>query len=402
MNAMTNEQKTLLGLLGKYLFEAPYEPLANTDWEAVIKESQLQTVFSVAFSRYQELPLSEETSHKVKTSLMKHTLANLSCFKNHSYLHNLMLKHNISYCVLKGAVSASYYPEPLYRSMGDVDFYLHPHDLDRAASVLQEEGFVFDEGNHLYHIAMHHGKKDIEMHFKPIAYQEGWIGEILEEYWRDIRETSILCENELATFYRPSVFHHGFILLTHLQQHLFQEGVGLRHFCDWALFVKSLTQDEFTALFEKKLKRIGLFRLAQLLSLAAVKHLGLAYQNWMGDDYEFADELLLDIICGGNFGRKDRKRAYEALFIGKGDGQARYKSRIGQAFASLNRLTDYHWKAAKKFPLLYPVGWVFFSLRYLFRVMTGKRKIHLIDNFKKSGERKKKYEKIKAYDPEDE
>lgn len=395
------EQKALVALLGHNLFSAPFEPPQDVDWEQVARESRSQTVFAVAFDNYKELPLLEELSNKVKAALMKHALSSVDCFKNHTYLHELMHKNGISYCALKGAVSASYYPDPIKRSMGDVDFYIHPSDIEKALDVFKKEGFERDNVNHPSHIALQNGKKHFEMHFKPVAYHDGWIGDVFEEYWSDIREKEELYESGLASFYGPSIFHHGFILITHLQHHLFNEGVGLRHFLDWVLFVNSLSNDDFVNLFENKLKRIGLFRLAQLLSLAAVKNMGMPYKEWMGNDYETADALLEDIIYGGNFGRKDKQRSYEGLFIYDKNSGDIDKGRLSQLFKSMNAIVDYNWKSAKKIPLLYPVGWVYFSLRYLIRVLLGKRKMNLVDTYQKSGKRREIYSKIRSFEPEE-
>ena len=398
---MTPEQKCLLSLIGHSLYSMPFEMPCGVDLRALMREANAQAVSSIAFKSYELIPLDDELSEAVKTTLMRHTLSNVECFKNHTYLHNLMQNNGVRYCIVKGAVSASYYPDPLSREMGDVDFYVHPDDFELACRVLKDDGFVFSNDDHPCHISMHNGRKHFELHFKPVAYSEGSVGDMILENWRDILERSSIKQDKLATYCAPSTFHHGFILLTHLQHHLFQEGIGLRHFIDWAVFVSSLSNDEFLTLFEARLKKIGLFRLAQLLCLGAVKHLGMPHSAWMGDDYETADELLNDILSGGNFGRKDRQRAFERLLICDRDSGDVKKPRIAQMFRSLNRIVDSHWKCAKKFPLLYPIGWIFFPARFFIRMLFGKRKLNVIDTYKKSGERKKKYSKIKAYDPEE-
>lgn len=401
MAHISSEQKMLLALVGENLFSAPSVSLDGVDPKAVIREAQAQAVLSIAFAQYKRLSLDQELAERLKTALMKQALASAACFQDHTYLHKLMTKHGISYCAVKGAASAAYYPDPMLRSMGDVDFYVHPNDIERAQAVFVEEGFAVGDYNHPSHIVLSRGRQHFEMHFKPIAMVQGRAGDMITEYWSDILEASVLNESELAVYRGPSVFHHGFILLTHLQHHLSHEGVGLRHLLDWALFVNSFSEEEFLAVFQSQLKRIGLFRLAQLLSLCAVKHMGMEHRTWMGDDYETADELLEDILSGGNFGKKDENRKYEGLLICDRDGANFQKSRFTVLLHSLNRIVDIHWRAAKKFPLLYPIGWVFFSTRYLIRVLLGKRTLHPIDNYKKSGERKKKYAKIRLFEPEE-
>ena len=401
MNNIPADQRIILGLLGKNLFSRDFEPPKDTDWTAVAKESRAQTVFSVVFYNYKELTLPEELAAKVKTVLMKYAISNAECFKNHTYLHGLLTEHGVSYCAVKGAASAAYYPDPIMRAMGDVDFYVHPDDIERALEIFKSEDFIPDKANHTHHIGLQKGNKHFEMHFKPVAYHDGWIGEIFDEYWSDIRQSAVLNDTSLATYLGPTKFHHGFILLTHLQHHLFKEGVGLRHFCDWAVFANSLSNDEFVLIFEERLKRIGLYRLAQLLALGAVKHLGMEHKEWMGDDYDTADELLLDIMYGGNFGRKDRRRVYEGMFVCERGAANFSSSRFSVLISSMNRIVNYNWRAAKKFPLLYPIGWAYFSARYLFRVAIGKRKLNLIDNLRKSGERKEKYARLKVFEPEE-
>lgn len=394
-------QKTVLQLLGHNLFSIPFTPDPNTDWREVLKESRVQAVGLMAFQNYSELPLDDELLADIKKMIRISTIKNIKCFQYHTHLHKLMTKNGISYCVLKGAASAHYYPDPLLRNMGDVDFFVPQHDVAHAMEILIENGFERQPINHPIHAVFRNGKEHFEMHFKPIAVPKGPIGDVFMDYWKNICEDSVLLHDGLTECQIPDVFLHGFILLSHFQHHLLVEGIGLRHVCDWAVFVNSFSSEEFISLFEKRLKRAGLWRLAQLLSLASSEYLGMPYQEWMGDDKETATELMMDILAGGNFGRKDRQRAYEGLFISDHGKDGVKTNRLIQVFKSLNRIVDSHWKAAKKFPLLYPFGWAYFSLRYLIRVLLGKRKLNLVDTYVKSGERKELYKKLNLFEPEE-
>lgn len=247
---------------------------------------------------------------------------------------------------------------------------------------------------------MQKGNAHFELHFKSIGGYEGQTGEMVEAYWRGLCEEAVIVNDGFSSYRIPSSFHHGFILLLHLQSHLLAEGVGLRHLCDWALFVNSFSNQAFQDIFETKLKKIGLWRLAQVLSLVAVVYMGMPYQVWMGDDKDAAEALLRDILYGGNFGRKDSQRAYEGLFISDKKNSRTSKKRISHVFSSLNRIVDIHWKIAKKIPIIYPLGWIFFSLRFLWRVLIGKRQMNLVDTYQKSGERKTLYDRLNIFEPE--
>ena len=400
MIKMTAEQKALLDLLGHNLFSAEPKISPDVDYEQVIKESMAQAVFSVAFNDYRSLPLSDELSARVKKALMKHALSNAECFKNHNYLHDLLTKRGIKYCVLKGAASALYYPDMMLRSMGDVDFYVAPDQFDAAYELMKSEGFEPGDTTHESHIALSKGKKHFEIHFKPVGYHGGRLGDIYLDAWKGIIDDSVLNNTEVTSFVGPSAFHHGFILLTHLHSHLVSAGVGLRHLIDWGVFADSFSDAEFRAIFEAKLRSYGIWRLAQLLSLAAVRHMGMEHRPWMGDDYETADALLEDILCGGNFGRKDKQRGYEGLLIADNSRNVS-SNKLKNAFTSLNRIVEKHWGCVKKLPILYPVGWIVFSLRFLFRVLTGKRKMNIVTAYKNSGSRAELYDSLRLFVPEE-
>ena len=162
MKNLSIEQNALISLLSRNLFSASCDLPENIDWEKVVKESLSQTVFVIAFDNYKELSIDGELASRIKKALMKHTLSNADCFKNHTYLHQLLTKNGISYCAVKGAASASYYPDPILRGMGDVDFYVHPDDIERALEIFKDAGFERDSVNHPSHISLKNGAKHLQ------------------------------------------------------------------------------------------------------------------------------------------------------------------------------------------------------------------------------------------------
>lgn len=67
--------------------------------------------------------------------------------------------------------------------------------------------------------------------------------------------------------------------------HLLGEGIGLRHLCDWAVFADSLKEKEFRSLFETKLKSIGLWKFACILSQVCYKYLHCHNLSWLEGRY---------------------------------------------------------------------------------------------------------------------
>lgn len=401
MKEFGDVQGTLLDLLGSSLFSRPYTPSPEVDFEAVLRESELQSVTLIAFRDVASLPLSEDVAVRIRQRLKEHMMGTVQCFRNHGYLHALMEKNGIPYCIIKGAASAQYYADPLSRNMGDVDFYVPTEHLQKARAVLLEDGFEEQEQAHGYHASFFKKGTHLELHFAPIAAPDGELGALFYEYWDGICDRSVLCEGGIVRFRMTDPFLHGFILLSHLQSHLLSEGVGLRHVCDWLVFTERFSDEEFLSLFRDRLKRVGLWRLACLLCLAASEYLGMPYREWMGEDRQTARALFEDILRGGNFGSKDRRRLYEGYFISDNRRTSVKRNRILQAFSSVNDLVDRYWSLPKRFPILYPFGWIYFSLRFFFRRLTGKRKVSVRSAYSESKKRKELYESLRLLTPED-
>ena len=397
---ITKEQKMLFNLVGHNLFAAPLNIESGVDWDEVINESVAQSLPLIALKNYRELPIDQPTSEKIQKLLKKCTMSNINCFKGHAYLHSLMTKNAIPYCIIKGAASSYYYPDPLLRNMGDVDFYVSPEHLDKAREVFVADGFEWSDTGSPHHFGLQKGRMGMEIHYAPIAIPNDEMRPIFHEYWSDICCDARLVKDVFSEYYLPSEFHHGFILITHFQLHLMPNGVGLRHLCDWVAFADKFSNEEFIEIFEQRLKRVGLWRLAQIISLAAVKHLGMSYKDWMGNDYATADALIEDIARGGNFGKREKDRGFEVLFISDRNTSYSKQPRFIRAIRSMNILIRQRWKAAKKCPLLYPIGWVYFSMRFFYKKLTGRHKVKLMDSYKKSGKRIQLYQSLDLFKPE--
>ena len=400
-------QRTIFGLLGKRLFGVPFAPEEGVDWETVARESRNQAVFYQVFADCHRLPgMDGQLKEELWNLLAKATMKNMRVHARHTDLHNLLAEHGISYVTLKGAASARFYPDPQSRAMGDVDFFVGELDFDKALTVCQNAGFEASCLDHVCHVVLRKGRVHMEMHRMPAGVPHGKVGDIVKEYLEDLLKDAELVQSPLVTCWCPSDFHHGLIMLMHLQHHLLAEGIGLRHLSDWAVFVNHFRGEAFPALFREKLKAVGLWKLARLLSLCAVEFLGLSEQDWMTEstaDRELARALMEDILSGGNFGAKDGQRAYEGMFISNRGKDGVQNHRISQGVQALTRITQVKYPITQKHPVLLPLGWVGAFGGYLIRTRKRNQKgqdIHALSAFKKSAPRISLYRKLRLYEPE--
>ena len=393
-------QKTVLDLLSSAMFQKPFSVDENTDWSAVLEECRAQSVISLAFAALPREQVPDEVYEQWKLLFNLDIASNSRISYAHTVLHELLTEHQIPYVILKGCISAQYYDDSVLRTMGDIDFYINPSDKKRVAHLLKSNGFELQDNDHEFETVYTKDSSIYELHTKINGIPGGKVGKQIEAYFEDIFDKSEIKTLDLAQYVSPSPFHHGLIMLLHVARHMTTGGIGLRHFCDWAVFAEEISEG-FPALFENKLKKVGLWRFAQIISQFCVLYLGATYHPWMGKlEKELLRDLMDDVFAGGNFGHKDLSRADEAKFItSRKQGGVNRDSNIKQAVLSANEIVRRHWKVAGKVPVIYPAGWAFFGGRYAIRTIRGKReKVNFGELVKGAEKRKEIYKGLKLFE----
>ena len=410
---MNEAQSMLLKIIGAALFGGKMPSVKEDDILALIKESKAQTVFPLLFSalddRLQAL-LSAERYAKCSEEFFQYAIAGTRNFDEHSELHELMTANQMPYVAIKGIASAMYYPEPSLRSMGDVDFLVAKDNVSKAGELLESIGFVIDHGEEDdgKHIAYTRPPMSIwELHRTVNGIPENAAGERIREEMATAIRTAQTTEVDGVTCCVPDKLHHGLVLLLHTASHLTSEGVGLRHLCDWAVFVSAFSDTEFRGIFEKKLKDFGLWRFAQVLTLLGIHYLGAPKCVWAVEAFESKkitseqlERLMNDILSGGNFGKKDMNRYREIKYISaRGEGTVSSGGIVKQGFKTMNRKVYEDYRTIRKHRILLPFGYLAEGGKYLGLLLSGKRKTSGTKQMlKEAAERKKLYNSLHIFE----
>lgn len=404
---LSDTQKAICDLLANHLFGRETSVEAEMDWRAILEESYLQGVHMIVGQVAARNGAPSEILAEYKRSMIARMIRDYHVHGSHTALHGVMMKHGLRYTVIKGVASANYYPDPSLRSMGDVDFLVRREEEKTILEVLQSEGYEVLEQDRDHHVILQKDKIRLEMHIEPAGMPEGNTRPIMESYLENMLDTAVEKKGPPSTCVCPSDFHHGLIILMHTQHHLLSEGIGLRHLCDWAAFVGHFEGEGFADLFREKLKRVGLWQFARLLSVTCSLYLGLPGKAWMEitkDDRLIAKELIRDVFRGGNFGVKDPQRAYEGMFISNRGKDGVKKNRLKEGFSSLNRITYQLWPMTRKAPILLPIGWIVSLGHFVKRNRERKKRggeINAIKAYQASAYRKELYRKLSLYQPEE-
>ncbi len=365
----------ILQLLGNSLFGSEITvDFDQVNFTALFNETVKQTVIAHAF---ESIPRSvAEKNKEICAEWEKYSFSvignNLKQLYANVELDKLLNGNSISYCTIKGFSSAYYYKKPNLRQMGDIDFLVAEKDAEATMDLLNKSGFTCADKQqiHDFHVAFHKGKQVYEMHIGITEAKD--TDSTVKDYMQNVLLSSGKVSTELGEIVIPDKVSHAITMLLHLRRHMRDgEGIGLRHFCDWAVFADSVSNEEYHNELEPVLKQFKLTNMAKAFSKAASDYLGMPEKDWFCDFDSLTAELLLnDIIKSGNFGLKDPARVQQRIVI-----SGRKSGVISNLFFRYIQKI-YRWRSFyKKHKYLLPIGMVVYFFRTTFLLIVGVKKL---------------------------
>lgn len=219
-------------------------------------------------------------------------------------LVHLFEEHSIPCVIIKGAAAAMAYPHPMLRSMGDVDILVKREDQNRAAELMETNGFTLthDKDQLRHHYNYSKDNISFELHRRlPVIDNED---EKLLSLFEDGIDHREWAEIENYRFPVLPTYLNGFVLIFHINQHM-RSGLGLRQIIDWMMYVNRLSPTQWEELRDM-LRCLGLETLALTVTGMCQKYLGLprTFSGCETIDPQVQDDLMNYILEKGNFGRK--------------------------------------------------------------------------------------------------
>lgn len=351
------------------------------NWTSIIKEAQIQSIDGIICDIVSNRIISEEIETPLLNdmqNIIDGILAyNVYYFYAQDELCELLNNNGIPFSILKGSSASFYYPKPMLRRMGDIDFIVPIDKLDYTRELLIKHHYsLVDDETSNRHIEFSKDGVVFELHNR-FSYDNTDIENyIINDY--KLKRQVIL---ESHSFQTASDLTNGLVLLLHLAEHL-KSGVGLRQVMDWNMYVNSvLDNDYWTDYFSKAISNIGLDTFAVQVTFMCKKYLFLKESiTWCDNANEqLCDDLINLIISSGNFGRKnDQGRGIDVV-------TASIK-RIG-LFKRLQLSGEHNWRAYKKHKWLKPFCWIYQLFRYAWRFIHSNRGIMVKDDISRGIER---------------
>ena len=214
--------------------------------------------------------------------------------------------------LIKGPAIGCYYPNPLHRVCGDLDFYFCGEEqVKRANERAGSKGICVELGKSGDSSYMVNGVL-VEQHPYLIELHNPFFQKALRKWEKDVfmKASSDQCLNCYeVTVKVPVPVAHQLLVSTHILKHLLNAGIGLRQLCDAAVLLRAQAEILDKEELKKRCNQFGVYRWSKLLYALLVKYIGLPERYLPFPTDENPDTLMVEVWESGNFGFYDERKA---------------------------------------------------------------------------------------------
>lgn len=220
-------------------------------------------------------------------------------------------KADIYALLLKGQGVAQCYENPLWRASGDVDLLLSADNYEKAKSFLTPlADHVESEDKEVKHLGMTMGEWIVELHGTMHTSISRRVNKGIDDaqddcfYGGNVRSWN----NDGTTVFLPSPDNDVIFVFTHILEHFFVEGIGLKQVCDWCRLLWTYRSELDLQLLESRIRKMGLMTVWKALGSMAVDVLGMPKEAMPFYDESFrkkGQRVLARIMKSGNMGHNN-------------------------------------------------------------------------------------------------
>ena len=306
-----SENKSLLNIISSYLFDVQKEILNECpDFESIVTQAEYQAVQGLLLDGLENIPKAQrppipQILRLAGTVCQQMEQVNRMHIAVIGKINTALAEAGIKAVFMKGQITGSRWPNPLHRSPGDIDFLVAPDDFERTLDVLDRIGKVDRNLEHEHHGMAYVDGVQLEPHYKIHNYQCPSTDRAMNEMaLKMLKSTEFKAEmGDCEVYVFPPTFESVF-LISHIVNHIYEEGLGLRQIVDYAMLLKHEYERIDWQIHDDYLKRIRMKRAWRIVTCLCQDYLGM--QNlWSFTDKEhkWAERLVADVMHVGNFGR---------------------------------------------------------------------------------------------------
>ena len=312
---LDNNTKAFFELLRAGLWEKEVRlaSLGTLDFGRVYRLAQEQSVIGLVAAGLEhivDIKLPREAVMPFMTSALSLEKRNLAMNSFIADLFPKMEDAGIKALLVKGQGVAQCYERPLWRACGDVDLLLDEENYQKAKMFLSTVAQrVEDEYVSRRHLAMTIAPWEVELHGTLRTNLWKRMDAVIDAVQGDTFENNRvrIWLNGSVDVLLPAADNDVVFVFTHILQHYFRGGIGLRQICDWCRLLWTYRLEIDFSLLELRLREMGVMTEWKAFAALAVEWLGMPHEvmpfysssaYWRGK----AGRILSFVLETGNFG----------------------------------------------------------------------------------------------------
>lgn len=236
-------------------------------------------------------------------------------YKKCRYIAKTFRKVGFRNCILKGQSNALRYPDPYIRMTGDIDIWLEGGDCKVIGYVRNLE----PQARAVYHHVDFDQVKGVkvEVHYRPAFLNDMIANARLQKYFRDEADRQFCHEVDLpdggGQICAPTDDFDRIFQMTHISNHFFHEGIGLRQLMDYYYVLKQGFTESEREHDARMFRQLGLYGFAGAVMYVERVVFGLSASDMIVPMDERRGKMLLkEITFSGNFGHYDERFGHHA------------------------------------------------------------------------------------------
>lgn len=277
------------------------------EWAAIYRQATTQGVVAIAWDGLQRLKgegqiesqydlpraLKLQWAMQVEKIERRYERQLVSATK----LTDYFAQNGVRTVVLKGFAISALYPKPNHRECGDLDCFLcgdyeRGNQLAEALRAKVERGFY-------KHSHIEYCQLLVENHQFCTAIRGGRERKEFEKQLQQLLRKPSMHKVVGSAMEIPSVDFNALFLTAHGMSHFINEGLKLRHLCDWALLLQHGADVIDWPMFDRWVAYMSYDRFAQTMTALAVSSLGVSVDGLEERmDERYSDRMLDDILWG--------------------------------------------------------------------------------------------------------
>lgn len=257
-------------------------------------------------------------------------------------LFSVFRKNNVPAILVKGQGIAQCYERPLWRACGDIDILLdEEHYFDAKTNMMKKASLVTEEDDSRLHVALVMNSWVVELH-----------GSLFHKFFPRLNTTLADLQSRLHQQRRVRLWNNDGVdialpdpdldvvfVFSHILEHFFEKGVGLRQICDWCRLLYTHRDTVDTHLLEQRLRQMDIVSEWKAFAAFAVLYLDMPAgfmplyspaSRWARK----AHRILRYVLKYGNFGHnRDTTYIFNASFLKK--KAISFRDMVGETVAQL-------------------------------------------------------------------